>query len=176
VSSGHRVDGDFEYYEAMTKHRSSGAYDLDPSVTGVQPETDPETFNGSIWALANEIFFPEDGSPPMGETSDLYIRALNYYLSRAYAPHFAWNWGENDLHQLEFRDLIRSSDENLRRSTTMIGVILANHLLSSVDAFISARLRAEEDEADHLELIPIPAPYGAVGIALRIRLPHPLDP
>jgi hypothetical protein len=65
VSSGPRVDGNFEYYESMTNFQASGAYDIDPDELGVQPELDPETFNGSMWALARQIFsrsgtiFPE---------------------------------------------------------------------------------------------------------------------
>jgi hypothetical protein len=171
VSSGHRIDGDFEYYEAMTKFPSSGAYDLNPTSNGVQPETDPETYNGSIWSLAQEIFFPDEGAPVPGEGSDQYKKALRYYLGRAFPGHLAWNWGDNALHQLEFTDLIRKSDENLRRSTTMVGIILANHLLSSVDALISARLRAEEDSGPGLDLLAYPGPRGAVGLALQISLP-----
>lgn len=66
VGSGPRIEGGWEYYEALTHFRSSGTFDSDPVRPDVQPESDPATFNGSIWALAQEIFFPKDSDPPPG--------------------------------------------------------------------------------------------------------------
>lgn len=65
VSSGPRTEGSWEYYEALTKYRSSGAYDSDPTLEGIQPEENPETFNGSVWGLAQDIFFPESQEGPI---------------------------------------------------------------------------------------------------------------
>jgi hypothetical protein len=174
VSSGPRVDGNFEYYESMTKFQASGAYDIDPDELGVQPEPDPETFNGSMWALARQIFFLDDPDAPVEIGSDQYKKALRYYLSRAYAPELAWNWSDNTLQQAEFSHLIQESDENLRRSTTMVGVILANHLLSSVDALVSGRLLQERSQEPLLELSLLPGPFHRDGLALSIRIPHRL--
>lgn len=173
VSSGPRVDGNFEYYEAMTQFPSSGAYDADPDAVGVQPEEDPRTFNGSIWMLAREIFFLGDPEEPVDKVSEPYQDALQYYRSRAYTPELTWNWGSNTLQQGEFRSLIRSSDENLRRATTMIGVILANHLLSAVDALVSGRLGQVSPPESRIELGLLPGPYRQDILFLTFRLRPP---
>lgn len=171
VSSGPRVDGKFEYYEALTQFSSSGAYDADPDVLGVQPEENPETYNGSIWMLARQIFFLDDPEEPAEEDSDQFRDALRYYRSRAYTPDLAWNWGSNTLQQGEFVSLIRSSDENLRRSTTMIGVILANHLLSAVDALVSGRLGQADDPEPLIQLHLTPGPFRQDLFFLTVRIP-----
>ena len=167
-SSGVRQDGDWEYYEALTKYAASGAYDDDPLTPGIQPEEDPDTFNGRIWALAQEIYLPGTAED---QTSDQWEQAFQYYASRAYSPALAWDWGSNDLHQSEYVRMIRSSDENLRRSTGMIGVILANHLLSGVDALVSGRLAAAGAEAVSLDFQLVPSPFRSHQLALEVRLP-----
>ena len=53
--SAQRVEGDFDYYERLTRWESSGRYDEDPDAPGLQPEVDPSTFNGSIWDRARRI-------------------------------------------------------------------------------------------------------------------------
>ena len=171
VSTGPRVDGNFEYYEAMTKYQASGAYDTNPDEGGLQPEEDPETFNGSIWALAREIFFLDDPATPIDVNSDHYQDALRYYSSRAYAPNRAWNWSDNTLQQAEFSELIRLSDENLRRGTTMVGVIIANHILSSVDALVSSRLLQEAGREPLIELSLLPGPVYQDALVLSVRIP-----
>lgn len=172
VSSGPRVDGGFEYYEALTHFNASGAYDSDPQELGIQPEGDAETYNGSIWALTREIFFLDDPEAPVEVDSDHYKKALHYYISRAYTPKLAWNWSSNTLQQDEFAGLIRSSDKNLRRSTTMVGVILANHLLSAVDALITARLGQVDTGGSSLNLSLIPGPFHQDTFLLAVRIPY----
>jgi len=171
VSTGPRVDGSFEYYEAMTQFTASGAFDRDPTQPGVQPEEDPETHNGSVWALAGEIFFSDDSDLPPEVDSDQYNQALRYYLSRAITPNLAWNWSDNQLQQSEFADLIRSSDENLRRGTTMIGLILANHLLSAVDALVTGRLLQAEAPEPRVELDLVTGPLRRETLFLTVRFP-----
>ena len=169
--SGPRVDGNFEYYESMTQYRASGALDVEPGQPGVQPERDPETFNGSIWRLAREIYSLDDPDFPAEEGSDQYESALRYYTGRAIAPSFAWNWSSNTLQQAEFADLIRESDENLRRGTTMIGIILANHLLSAVDALVTGRLLQGDMAAPAVDLTLLPSPFIQDAIAFTVRVP-----
>ncbi len=170
VSSGPRKDGSFEYYEAMTEFVSSGAYDLDPDGFGVQPETNEETYNGTIWLLARQIFFLDDPDNPVEEDSRPYQKAIRYYLSRAYTPDLAWNWSSSPFQQAEFASLIRSSDENLRRSTTMIGVILANHLLSAVDALVTGRIRESSSPGPSLETGIRAGPDGSAIPFISLRL------
>jgi hypothetical protein len=171
VSTGSRTDAGWEYYETLTHFQSSGAYDSDPLKAGIQPEVDPTTFNGSIWALAEEIYLPE-GSIPEG--SDPYEQAIGYYASRAYTPGLAWDWGTSTLHQEEYTGLIREADEALRSSTGMIGVIIANHLLSAVDALVSGRLGIAGETDPSIEVLLIPGPYNTQEVALRVRLLNPL--
>jgi hypothetical protein len=171
VSSGPRIEGGWEYYEALAHFQASGRFDSDPLRPDVQPESDPATFNGSIWALAQEIFFPEDAETQPEEGSEPYSLARAYYLSRAYPPEFAWDWGNNSLHQEEYAALIRDSDEALRSSTGMIGLILANHLLSAVDALISGRLGIAGETEPRLQFFLVPGPYNTRVFALQIRLP-----
>jgi hypothetical protein len=159
VSAGTRTEAGWDYYEALSKFQSSGAYDMDPQSPGIQPETNPETFNGSIWVLARALFLPGGPEAPVDEASESYENAIRYYQSRAYRPDLAWNWGGSQLHRQEYADLIRASDENLRRSTTMIGVILANHLLSAVDALVTGRLGLLGEEQRHVEVLLLPAPF-----------------
>ena len=174
VSTGPRSDAGWEYYEALTKFNTSGAFDSDPLTPGVQPETDPRTFNGSIWALAQGIYFPEDPENPVEEGSEPYERASAYYSSRAYGPELAWNWGVNVLHREEYVGLIRDADEALRNSTSMIGVIIANHLLSAVDALVSGRLGIAGETEPALEFSLLPGPLNTREFGLRVRLPTPL--
>ncbi len=155
VYEGQRTDGDFEYYETLSRFRASGAFDSDPFRVGIQPEPDSSTFNGSIWALAREIFFPAMGPTPEPGSPE-FMRALEFYRARGYRPEMAWDWG-NRLEDMEdFTNLITRSDDRLRRSTTMIGLVIANHLFSAVDGFISARLRQEGAVAGSVRLRAVP--------------------
>jgi len=171
VSSGRRTEAGWDYYEALTKYPSSGAYDADPLRSGIQPEEDPGTFNGSMWLLAREIYFPEDPEIPVGEGSEPYQAAFDYYLTRAYRPELAWDWRGSALQQHEYTKLIRDSDEALRSSTAMIGVILANHLLSAVDALVAGRLGLTNSEEPLVSLTLSPGPFQAGALDLRVDLP-----
>jgi hypothetical protein len=171
VSSGPRIDGNFEYYEALTEFNSSGAFDADPDRPGVQPEEDADTYNGSIWTLSLEIFLRGDPEEPVTEGSEQYIKALKYYTSRAYAPELAWSWGNEALQQAEFTNLIKRSDENLRRSTAMVGLILANHLLSAVDAWVAAKLGESGGAPPALSLQLLPGMYAQDSFLLGVNIP-----
>jgi hypothetical protein len=174
VSTGPRTEAGWDYYEALTKFRSSGAYDSDPLTPGVQPEENPSTFNGSIWALARDIYLPEDPEIPVDEGSEPFQRASSYYLSRAYPQEFAWDWGSNTLLQEEYASIIKEADEALRSSTSMIGVILANHLLSAVDALVSGRLGIAGELEPALGFQLLPGPYYTHEVVFQVRLPTPL--
>ena len=140
-ASGERRDGDFHYYEALADYERSGAYDADPVREGVQPETDPTTYNGWIWALARAIYFPF-GVDSLPEDATAYRRAMGYYTSRAVGPEFAWSWEGRPEARTRYRQLIGQSDAAYRSASRALGLILANHVVSAVDAFVTARLRA----------------------------------
>lgn len=132
-----RVDASFGYYETLTKWTRSGAFDTDDARDGVQPETDPATFNGSIWSLARGLFLA--GSASAGEGTPGWDRAVSYYRERAYDDRFLWDWSQAPGAQQEFADVIDASDERFRQATNVLGVVLANHLISGADAFLSGR-------------------------------------
>ncbi|HET9947562.1 MAG TPA: hypothetical protein VFQ22_01425, partial [Longimicrobiales bacterium] len=135
----------------------SGAFDADPSAPGVQPEPDPATYNGMIWALAAEIHGLEGTVPP---TDPRYQAALAYYGARAYGPELLWDWSAAPGAQQELARLIERSDDRFRQATTALGVVIANHLLAAGDAWLSSRGRAAPA---HLRVVPAHA-----------RLPGPL--
>lgn len=130
-----RQDREFSYYETMGEWERSGAFDVaeDP---GLQPEGDPTTFNGSIWGLAQQIFL--GGEQPSAEARR---RAMDYYRARAYGSAFLWDWTNRPQEMALFNDLIMRSDQRFAQATNALGVLLANHLLSGLDGFVSARVR-----------------------------------
>ena len=135
-----RSDTVFEYYEQMERFPESGFYDTDPG-PAFAPETDPVTYNGSVWLLARRTFWPDPNVPP-DPMSQAYINALSFYWSHAITPAFQYSWRDHSLEHEEYRQTIRRSDNAFRHAQDQIGLLLANHVLSAVDALISARLAA----------------------------------
>ena len=134
-----RPPGDFEYYERMEHYVESGVFDAGVE-DGIQPETDPESYNGFIWLRARTTFWENPAMPPpIG--SEAYIAAMEYYSERAIKPEFRWSWRNAQLEQDVFRRTISRSNEAFRRSIQDLGVLIANHALSTVDAYVSVRVR-----------------------------------
>lgn len=134
-----RMDGDFVYYETLSKWSRSGSFDQEPGLPGVTPEMNPETFNGSVWALAMEIFNLDSMDPT---SSPGYGAALAYYEERAYGPAFLWDWSTSPGSQDRFTRLIGESDRRFRSARQALGLLLANHLVSALDGFVTARVQA----------------------------------
>jgi hypothetical protein len=133
-----RRDGPWEYYESMGRFVESGTYNL-AGASGFAPETDTLTFNGATWLLARRNYFENpDSIPPT--TSPAYQAALIFYKSRAVTDAYRWSWRDARLEMGVYRQAIRASDDGYREATNYLGAILANHLVSAVDAFISTRL------------------------------------
>jgi hypothetical protein len=135
LQAGPRVDGDFNYYETLSKWDRSGAFDRDAVSSGLQPEADPSTFNGTTWARAQAIFLGGGGQP--GDPG--FAQALEYYEARAYQTEFLWDWTRSTGGRSRLGELISESDSRFRQATTAVGVVIANHLASAVDAFLSTR-------------------------------------
>jgi hypothetical protein len=128
----------WDYFEAMGKYMESGPFDTDPGPDLVPP-SDELTFNGKIWRLARETYFQRpDSTPDPGSVE--YVRALDFYRRRAIGPNFRWSWRSAAIEQDLYRQTIRSSDEAYRRAREQLGLLMANHLLSAVDALISSRI------------------------------------
>jgi hypothetical protein len=140
IGTESRRDTVFTYYEAVGQFRESGLFDADPATPSLDPEPDTTTFNGSTWQRARSLFFRGAGSPAVGSVE--YQRALNYYRNNAIPPGFIWSWRNSDLEHEEFKEAISRSDEAFRGATRMLGVILANHVVSAVDALVLARVNA----------------------------------
>jgi hypothetical protein len=177
LSEAPRVEGDFHYYETLSNWVRSGAFDREPGMEGIQPETDPTTFNGSIWVLATDIYFPADG--PVPQPGDpIYEEAMAYYVQRAYSNRFLWSWTEDAEEWTLYGETISESDDRFREATLFTGLVVANHLVSAVDAFVSARLDDATDGAVDVSARAAPVLRGGrlltrFDLSLRLNVPEP---
>ncbi len=131
--------GDWTYYESMEHYLESGVYSISGSSTDVQPETNEATFNGAMWLLARSNYWADPAvAPPVN--SPQYQSALRFYESRAVRPEYRWSWRNAQLEQDLYRRTINKANDAVRRATSDLGIILANHVLSTVDAFAAWRL------------------------------------
>jgi hypothetical protein len=165
---GPRVDGNFRYYESMEKFMTSGAFDTDPSAPGIQPEMDESTFNGQAWALATQIHFPPGEDPLPGDPE--YEAALADYQNRAYDEQFEWSWAGQSAALTDYKDLIDSSDGSFRRASQFMGVVIANHLLSGVDAFVTARIQGSGQSQTEVRIrVVAPGTRNRLGLVVQVR-------
>ncbi len=131
-----RRDGDFGYYERLTQWTRSGRFDVQPDTPGIQPETNPDTFNGDAWRLARSLYWGGGDVPPDPEAEQA---ALDFYRERAYPDDFAWDWSGAIAEQSRFARLIAESDDAFGRARLAVGGLVANRFLSGVDVWLSAR-------------------------------------
>lgn len=137
--TGARKEGEWDYYETMSRFERSGRFDMDPASPDLRPEEDLGTHNGLVWRLAREIYLPGGTSTEPDRASEEYRQALNYYRERAIAPEFAWDWDGDSSARSRFRSLIRRSDDAFRTATYFTGALLANRFVAVVDAYLLAR-------------------------------------
>jgi hypothetical protein len=142
--------GDWDYYERMEKFVESGAFDRNPG-GDLLPEADTSTYNGSVWLLARETYWNDPNQEPP-RTSEEWRRAELFYRSRAVGPDRQWSWRASSAAYDQFRHRIRQSNDAFRRSLADIGVVIANHALSTVDAFVTVRLRQRPSLRDGYSL------------------------
>jgi hypothetical protein len=135
---GARVDGDWDYYEAMAgRFPESGEFS--ESASAMVPEDDTLTYNGSRWILARRTFWRDPfATPPVGSAE--YQQAIDFYLLKAIRPDFRWSWRNAALQHDLFRRSIDRSNDSAKRARSAATILLANHLLSAIDAFASIRL------------------------------------
>lgn len=140
-----RPNGDFEYYERMSHYPESGRYDVVPG-GAVNPETDVSTYNGSVWELARRTYWSDPGTAPDPDT-DAWKRSISFYQARAYQQPYRWSWMGAGPEYAEFKSRISASNDANRRAVQALTVVIANHVLSAVDAYIVVRLRAQGPES-----------------------------
>ena len=160
---GPKPQGNFEYYERMEHWIASGVFDSDPSA-GFAPETDSTTFNGKMWSIARKTYWSDPNlPPPVGSAA--YEAALQFYRQNAVTPEFAWSWRNAPLHQDVYRRSVRASNDGFRHAVQDIGAVIANHVLSTVDAYISLRLQlGESTEAGKADIgIGATLPFETIG-------------
>lgn len=131
-------DTTFEYFETMQRFTQSGQFDRDPGGTFL-PESDTTTYNGSMWLLARRTYWADPNRPPDPRSPE-YARALTFYESHAVGPGYLWSWTGASEQLGVYKETIRQSDSAFREAQDQLGLLLANHIASAVDAFISNRL------------------------------------
>jgi hypothetical protein len=136
-----RRDTVFEYYEAMQSYIESGPFSIGAGSELIPPD-DESTYNGYIWRLARETFLTDPDSPPDTSAAE-YRRALEFYASRAVGANFQWSWSDAGLERDLFGQSIRRSDDAFRLATQYLGLVLVNHLVSTIDAFVTERLGSQ---------------------------------
>ena len=142
ITTSARKDSAFTYYEAIGHYEASGLFDSEPLIAGLQPELDETTFNGVQWKRARAL---AGGGAPVPGTPE-YENALAYYRANAIPDDYIWSWGSNRLEREQFQETITRSDDAFRASTRMVGVILANHVVSAVDALVLARIKLLKEQ------------------------------
>jgi hypothetical protein len=133
-----RPNGSFEYYERMTHYLEAGRFDVFAG-GGIDPETDSLTFNGAVWLLARRTYWSNPAIAPDTSSSE-WQRAVAFYRARAYDQLYRWSWSQAPQEYAAFLALIGESNDANRRAMTDLGVVIANHVLSTVDAYITIRV------------------------------------
>ena len=152
-----RPIGDFDYYERMENFLESGVFDATPG-GDLEPEGDTTTFNGAVWLLARRTYWHDATSPPTRESTE-WQRAESFYLQRAIRPQFQWSWRGAPMAYEQFRRYIRSSNDAYRDAAADLGVVIGNHLLSTVDAYVTVQLRRRNHAGRKLYELSLSVPF-----------------
>lgn len=144
----------WQYYEKLSEYVESGAFTTATSGP-TAPELDPTTYNGFQWLLARSQFgVPDD---PSERGSARYQRALELYERRAVRQPYRWSWRNAQLEKDLYTRTISRTNDAYRRATLDLSAVIANHLLSAIDAFVMVRMS--------------PAPGGTMRVSTTITLP-----
>ncbi|HVX39390.1 MAG TPA: hypothetical protein VHB25_07430 [Gemmatimonadaceae bacterium] len=125
--SSNPPDAPWAYYEQMRDYLESGVFSK--STTGVVPETDVTTYNGFEWDIIRHAQ-PDS------------VAALAMYEQIAVRPEYQWSWKNAGLQWDIFKRTTGLRNDAFRRGQHMLSIILANHVISMIDAFTTFRLRA----------------------------------
>jgi hypothetical protein len=127
----------WQYYEKLSEYVESGAFSMVPNGPTV-PESDPLTYNGFQWLLARQQFGISADPGEVG--TPRYDRALALYESRAMRQPYRWSWRNAQLEKDLYVRAISRTNDAYRRATLDLSALIANHLLSAIDAFAVVRL------------------------------------
>lgn len=128
----------WKYYEGLRNYLESGFFTLTPNGVTV-PETDTTTFNGHQWLIARQqygIGLNDPGAPSLPS----YPAALAYYETRAVRQEYRWSWRNAQLEWDVYKRTTELANDAQRQATNDMIALIANHILSSIDAFASVRL------------------------------------
>jgi len=134
----------WQYYEKVSEYIESGAFSMAP-IGPTVPETDPSTYNGYQWLLARREFCID--APPGAQCTPQYDRALALYESRAVRQAYRWSWTNAQLERDLYKRTIARTNDAYRRATLDLSAVIANHLLSAIDAFVVVRMMQQPDGA-----------------------------
>jgi hypothetical protein len=133
----------WKYYESMEKYLESGFFSMATSGPTV-PETDTATFNGAQWVFARRQYaIPLDD--PGASALRNYPLAVALYESRSVGQAYRWSWRNAQLEQDIYKRTIARSNEAYRHAKYDLIALIANHLLSTIDAFATVRLMQTTD-------------------------------
>lgn len=151
-------DGDWDYYEVMARWLESGAYSRAEAGPFI-PESDTATYNGWMWTRAQRLYGIDPAQPaPTGSAG--YARAVAYYQAHAVTDAQRWSWRNALLERDLYRRAIGLANDSFRRATLARSALIANHLLSTVDAFTTWRLSTSISPSGVTHItatVPIPA-------------------
>ena len=125
----------------MTHYLEAGRYDL-MAGGALEPETDTTTYNGAVWLLARRTYWSNPSIAPDMSSAE-WMRAVSFYEARAYDQLYRWSWSNAPQEYAAFLALIDESNDANRLAMLDLGVVIANHVLSTVDAYITLRLRRD---------------------------------
>lgn len=157
---GSKPVGAWAYYEEMEKFVESGVYTRQPGT--VLPEIDPETYNGWLWQQMRNTYWKNPNVEP-DHLSAQYANSINEYNRRSIKPEYRWSWRNAQLEQDIYRRAIRNKNQANRDASLNLRLLLANSMLSMLDAFVtlrvSGRFGAVGDESYVTATLPW-APFG----------------
>jgi len=130
--------GTWAYYESMEHYKQSGEFNLTPGF-GFTPESDILTYNGAMWLLARQTYWSDPNVQP-AVTSSEYTKAFAFYTSRAVQPQYRWSWINSGLQQDAYVQTIEERNQAARDARVQLGILIANHLLSMVDSYVTLRV------------------------------------
>jgi hypothetical protein len=155
---GNEAIGRWEYYEALVHKIESGVWNRTPGTGVFSPEIDLATFNGEVWLRARELSGWPDPNVEPPHDSQTYRDAIRYYLDHAVTDEFRWSWRNAQLEWDLYRRSIRRYNDASRDARQYLALLAVNHALSTVDAFVTLRLRGH-------------AGAGGAGYLLSARFP-----